>query len=550
MTRFSYPLLVLTISFISIIVSPITGYSQEAPLPTSYRVKYRSIDRVYLEGGKADGLMQGDRVGLYLGDSLVVMLEVAYASDHSASCKVISGEAELKTGQMLSVISRVERAVPVSIDTSGAGTTTAITTTFTPSTSTARAKRDDKVTRVYGSAALQWMTQHDQSGGGIDFSQTTMRLNLRASNLWSQPMTLVVRTRGQFDDRTRSYSSGAPNSEWDNRIYEFSLSYGGSDNAMSFQLGRILPRHLTRVGYVDGGAIDFHTGAGWHVGLSGGVKPRWQYSSDDLTLQKYGIYAGYENRSQGNVQFDQYVAFAGEYHRSDISRELLNLQGTLKVGKSLWFNNQFEVDINRSWRKEKSGKSLELSSVFLNARWRINKQVSLGSSYDTRRNYWTYIQQSIADSLFDDQLRRGARADLNLSLPYQLILNSQIGYRKAADESDPTISLVFYASKSGVPTSQTRVSARYSKFNGPTNDGYNYSVRLAQRFGEKLTLEAANGLYRYDLALNNDSRSNRWWEGVFRLEAVHNWYADLLYQHNSGDDTHGYTLRAEIGRRF
>jgi len=267
-------------------------------------------------------------------------------------------------------------------------------------------------------------------------------------------------------------------------------------------------------------------------------------------LQKYGGYVGYENRRQGSVQFDQYVAFAGEYHGGDISRELLNLQGTLKAGTSFWFNNQFEVDINRSWRKEKSGKSLDLSSVYLNARWRVSKQVSLGSSYDTRRNYWTYIQQSIADSLFDDQLRRGARADLNLSLPHQLILNSQIGYRKAADEADPTISLVFYASKSGVPTSQTRLSVRYSKFNGPNNDGYSYSVRLAQRFGEKLTLEAANGLYRYDLALNNDSRSNRWWEGVFRLEAVRNWYADLLYQRNSGDDTHGYTLRAEIGRRF
>ncbi len=105
-------LLLFTISLIFIASSPIPGYSQDAPLPTSYRIKYRSIDRVYLEGGKADGLMQGDRVGLSLGDSLVVMLEVAYASDHSASCKIISGEAELKTGQLLAVISRVERLEP------------------------------------------------------------------------------------------------------------------------------------------------------------------------------------------------------------------------------------------------------------------------------------------------------------------------------------------------------------------------------------------------------------------------------------------------------
>ncbi len=175
MTRFSSCHLVLTISLSQSLSVQLLGYSQEAPLPASYRIKYRSIDRVYLEGGKADGLMQGDKIGLYLGDRLVVMLEVAYASDHSASCKIISGEAELKTGQMLAVVSRVERPEAVAIDGAGAGAPTA--TTVTPTTSTTRPKRDDKVTRVYGSAALQWMTQHDQSGGGIDFSQTTMRLN-------------------------------------------------------------------------------------------------------------------------------------------------------------------------------------------------------------------------------------------------------------------------------------------------------------------------------------------------------------------------------------
>lgn len=523
-------------------------YSQATPLPTEYRVKYRSIDRVYLEGGKADGLVQGDRVGLYLGDSLVVLLEVAYASDHSASCKIISGEAELKTGQILVVVSRVERVETAPADSDATSTATIPSTA--PLTTTTRTKRDNKATRVYGSAALQWMKQHDESGGGLDFSQSTMRLNLRANNLWSQPMTLVIRTRGQYDDRSRSYSSGASNSEWDNRIYELSLSYGGVDNTTSFQVGRILPRHLTRVGYVDGAAIDRHVGSGWHIGLSGGVKPRWQYSSDEITLQKYGGYVGYEIRSNNATQFEQYAAFAGEYHGSSISRELLHLQGSLKVGRGLWFSNQFEVDLNRGWRKERSGAGLEVSSVYLSARWRISKQVTVGSSYDTRRNYWTYVQQSIADSLFDDQLRRGARVDLYLNLPFQLNFNSQIGYRKAADDPDPTVSLVFYASKSGIPTSQTRISARYSKFNGPTNDGYNYSIRVAQRFGEVLTLEAANGLYRYDLSLNGDSRSNKWWEGVLRLEAIRNWYADLLFQQNSGDDTDGYTFRAEIGRRF
>jgi hypothetical protein len=543
------PLLTI-VSCFAMLSAPKIGYSQELPLPTVYKIKYRSVDRVYLEGGKADGLMPGDRVGMFLGDSLAVILEVAYASDHSASCKIISGQGELKSGQMLAVISRVERVASLPALTDTARSDTAHTAVVELSRPVTANKRTGKGSHVYGLAAFQWMTQHDQMGGGLDFSQLTMRLNLRASNLWSQPVTLVIRSRGQHDDRARSYSSGLSNSEWDNRIYEFSLSYGGGDNATSFQVGRILPHHLTRVGYVDGAAVDRHLGAGWHLGLSGGAKPRWQYSSNEVSLQKYGGYIGYENRARKDIQFEQYAVVAGEYHGGEISRELVDLEGSLNLGSSLWFNNQFEIDINRGWRKEKSGRSFDLSSVYLSARWRLSKRVSLGSSYDTRRNYWTYTQQSIADSLFDDQLRRGARADFNLNLPHQFNLNSQIGYRKAADEPDPTVSLVLYASKAGIPTTQTRASVRYSKFNGPSIDGYNYSIRLAQRFGDKLSLEAADGLYRYDLTSNNDSRSNHWWEGVLRLEAIRGWYTDLLYQYNSGDDTRGYTFRAEIGKRF
>lgn len=540
--------LIFLLALMVFIGIPAASMAQESPVPSQYRVKYRSVDRIYLEGGKADGLLPGDRVGLYVHDSLVTVLEVVYASDHSASCKIVSGDTELKAGQMLTVVGRVERTEQEPVDVSSPVDTSVQTNNVRPLAKATRGARSES--RVYGSAAIQWMSQHDQTGAGLNYNQSTFRLNLRASNMWSRPMAMVIRTRGQHDDRSRSFSTGASGSDWDNRIYEFSLTYGGNGTATAFQVGRILPRHLSRIGYVDGAAIDFGVGSGWHVGASGGMKPRWQYSSDDVSLQKYGAYFGYENRDRKNLRIDQYVAMAGEYHGNEISRELIDIQGSLNVSNGIWLNNQFEIDINRGWRRDKSGSSFGLSSVYLSARWRMSKHVTFGSTYDTRKNYWTYVQQSIADSLFDDQLRRGARADMNLTLPYKVNFNSQIGYRKVAGDSDPTVSLVFYLSKSGLPTPQTRISLRYSSFNGPSNDGHNYNVRVSQRLGEALSLEAANGRYQYQLASSNESRSNNWWEGVVRLEALRFWYADLLYQNDSGDDVAGYTLRIELGRRF
>lgn len=547
-TRHSHPITLLLLVLVLLAAATDRIYAQDSTLASQYRIKYRSVDRIYLEGGKADGLWPGDRLGIPSGEGYSVILEVSYASDHSASCKIVGGDTDFQAGQFVTVITRVVRPSVTSTADSTAAPVVSQPNIAPQSASTRR--NSANTSRTYGSAALQWMNQHDRTGSGANFSQSTLRLNLRATNLWSQPFTFVVRTRGQYEDRNRANSSGAPNNDWDNRIYEFSLAYGSPISPVTLQVGRILPRHLTRVGYVDGAAVDFALHSYWHVGATGGLKPRWQYSSEDVSLQKYGAYFGYENHSREQIRFDQYLAFAGEYHGGDISRELLDIQGSLQLQNGIWFNNQFEIDINRGWRRDKSDAGFEISSVYLSARWRLSKQVTFGSTYDTRKNYWTYTQQSIADSLFDDQLRRGARADLYLNLPHQFNFNSQVGYRKAANDADPTISYVFYASKAGLPAHQSRITLRYSNFNGPTNDGYNYSLRFAQRFGEILSLEAARGLYRYELAGNNDSRSNSWWEGVARLEAIRSWYFDALYQNESGADLNGYTLRLEIGRRF
>jgi DNA-binding transcriptional ArsR family regulator len=48
-------------------------------------------------------------------------------------------------------------------------------------------------------------------------------------------LALRVRSRGQYDQRNRDYTTGAPDNEFVNRLYELSLRYGTEESAAELE---------------------------------------------------------------------------------------------------------------------------------------------------------------------------------------------------------------------------------------------------------------------------------------------------------------------------
>jgi hypothetical protein len=359
---------------------------------------------------------------------------------------------------------------------------------------------------------------------------------------------LRLRSRGQYDQRNRNYATGAPDDEFVNRLYEASLRYGNDETRVEFQLGRLLPRQLTRVGYIDGASVDIRPATGWHLGVLAGAKPRWQFRDDQMSLQKYGAYAGYEIGSFRETLFEQYAAFAGEYHGSEISREFLHVKGRLQSHRGWSISHQLDIDLNRGWRLAKADSRIKLSNLYINARYLLSKRVTVSGSYDSRQNYWIYEQQTTADSLFDDELRRGVRGNLSLHLPYQLNLNSQVGYRDNAADVDGTVSYSVYLSKSNVITRRSMISARYSGFDGPFSKGHSYTFRASQSLGNSTTFGGGYGSYSYTTQSIGLERLSHWWEADVRLNLPHALFAHGRYQNSYGEDLDGHAI--QLGVRF
>ncbi|MCB0295568.1 MAG: hypothetical protein KDG51_10115, partial [Calditrichaeota bacterium] len=81
-----------------------------------------------------------------------------------------------------------------------------------------------------------------------------------------------------------------------------------------------------------------------------------------------------------------------------------------------------------------------LSNLFISGRYQVSQPLTLGLTFDNRQNYWTYEIQSLADSLFDDALRTGLRANLSLRLPGNTNLFANGGFRKRESDKEATYS--------------------------------------------------------------------------------------------------------------
>ncbi|HEY6555245.1 MAG TPA: hypothetical protein VI669_17945, partial [Vicinamibacteria bacterium] len=75
-----------------------------------YSVKYRSAANVYLDAGRAQGLIVGDRLRVVAGDATVAELEVLFAAEQSASCRVVSETRPVRAGDKAVLVPRKETA--------------------------------------------------------------------------------------------------------------------------------------------------------------------------------------------------------------------------------------------------------------------------------------------------------------------------------------------------------------------------------------------------------------------------------------------------------
>ena len=498
-------------------------------------------------GQTGEGLMMGDTLLIRKDQVDVARLEIIYIATHSASCRILSKQSEIAIGDAAEFVAGPPRTSPTAEDTTVVIQTPVEIETPLPE---AAAEPEKPGVRLKGSVALQTYYQDDTGPADFDFSQPALRINLKAANIWRTGYTLSLRTRTRYTSRNREYSPTVPKDQWRNRIYEFSFSNDEQGEEVHFRLGRIIANKISGIGYIDGALVQKKLSSLFTAGLFTGTQPDWQYADVQTSLQKYGAYLNYETGDHKSRRYESTLAVAAEYHRSIVSREFVYLQNSLRLANRLSMYQNADVDINRSWRREKAGGTISLSNFMISARFRAADPAELEVRYDNRRNYWTYELRDFDESLFDAFTSTGLRLNLNLRLPGKIFTSAGYGYRKRQADISATNSYRFSLRRSNMTMLRLNGNVQLSGFSGDTSSGYNLSARLGRYFRGGHGLSIAYSSYVYNYKMIDSRRKNDSYELETNIRLVSRAYIMGQYKYGNGDDTNGHTLILTTGWRF
>ncbi|MGD9899416.1 MAG: hypothetical protein AB7T22_09850 [Calditrichaceae bacterium] len=515
------------------------GFSQTGE--RTAKVKYLSADHVYIDAGETDGLSAGMRLSVSRGDKIIAEMEIVFVAGHSSSCRVIESSADVKPGDIVKL--------PVLSETSEVSKDSLQSRQRVWSEKPAKSIKRSK-SNVHGSISMQLYHFEDLTDAGLNFSQPTFRVNLKARQLWGKSYNFILKTRTRYDKRERSYNSHVPSDEWRNRIYELSFSYDDQTALFNYKLGRIISNKFSGVGYIDGLLLQYNMLKQLSLGVFAGTQPEWQYSDFQTSIQKYGAYLTYLNGDYGAERLESTLALAGEYHGSTVSREFLYLQNNYVSGKKWSFYQSAEIDLNRDWRKDRTNENISLSGLYLSGRYRFSDGVNASLSYDNRKNYYTYDLRTMADSLFDDAFRQGIRTNIYIKLLDDYRLSAGFGIRNRENDSENTYSYSAGLNKMNFFRQGMLLQFSVSGFSNYYTAGYNPSIRISKTFNDGHIFGITYGNYYYNLKATDNNYLNQWFRFNGQIELSRHFFISSQYEYDWGDDTKGHRITAEAGFRF
>jgi hypothetical protein len=549
-----------------------------------FRVKYRSAAHAYLDAGRPEGLNVGDRLRVVSDRETVAELEVVHLSDQSASCRVVSEKRPVRVGDVVvramgvpaapapsaspavsaavSPAPRVTPAPPTVAPTKTPASSPAPVPSAAPSSRAAHSplalrRPNGPWARVRGAASVGYFRSWDLTPVALDFEQRTARLDLGLYEIAGYPLSFSVRAGSRQNVRARALSARTPKDERNDRLYELALRYEAKSNGLGLELGRIGLYRFVGIGYLDGGLARYQVIPQLELGGFAGRDADMYGFSPEASGSKYGGFLRLTPSGRSATGYDATLAIVRELGAGEVSREYMSLESRLAHGSRWSFFERAELDFNRGWRQELTGKSQQLSNVSLSASFRMSGSSSAFVSYNGRRNYRYQRNRLVPESLFDNLFYQGLRAGLNVMRPHGLGLTLGAGMSlREPDPRHPELNLANAYSVNGslrhdsLLGSGLAVGIDGSGFaNGYTKGGL-ASAHIGRRFGAGHFLDLSYGRSLYRVKESSQDRVTQWSRFLARVELGRRFYLLGDAEYDTGDDFKGPRGLLELGVIF
>lgn len=498
------------------------------------RIQYLSSASVYLDAGRAAGLVEGATVQVQRQGQTIAELLVEFVAENSAACKILSSSQPLRAGDACAFA-----------PAAGSGRTAGST-----ASTSARGPRQQGVfahlASPHGSFVLGYLQTDDPAG---TYRNQALRADLRWEG--SEREQLALRLRG---DRPQVDPEAGESRRAALRLYEGSLRYRSRHERFELDAGRTLPQRLEPMGYVDGAAVRWRPAAGLRVGVVGGGGS--DIGASDLSTHGWklgGFVEAHDARRSGGPTRWRALAGAARVEDPDVTRRQFVLQrADATFGRRARASEYLELEVNPGWKRALGEPRLDIATLAVTAQVAVHPRLDLAAGFDRRHDLLLPETRALTVTL-DRPHTRGVHGSARLQLGRTSSLRIGADYRFLPDGTRRSRSwdAIATAGRLGTPDLDGVLHVGWHETDMARSTLVDGS--LAWQATRRLRLETAAGSNRVSVEPPGgsepppDERAT-WLRGGLDLQMGRGLWLDLAGEWRGGQD--GSELSLQLGRAF
>jgi hypothetical protein len=367
---------------------------QDTTAASSASVTSLAGTTVYVNAGRADGLLEGMELQVIRHDSVASTLRVEFLSSHQSACQIVRGASDVVIGERV-------RFYPQLTASASAQTGAAL--------ARRRGTRRLSGPGLHGRVGARYLrAQEDPTNTGFDQPSLDMRMD--GQRLFGTPIGLAA------DLRTRRTvtSTGGGNSTVDGhtRVYQAALLWNAPGAGFRVAAGRQYLTAVTSVSLFDGALMELN-GSHLTFGAFGGFEPEPADLGFSSTIRDLGGYVQLHSRPGGRGTWAFTTGAVTSYANGKANREFAFGQLSVSTQYLSLYGLQ-EVDYYRPWKVQLGEKSVSPTNTYISGSIRPTRWLAFNGSYDDRRSVRLYRDAVDPATAFDDSYREGYGAGLAL----------------------------------------------------------------------------------------------------------------------------------------
>lgn len=386
------------------------------------------------------------------------------------------------------------------------------------------------------------------SNTGNDRHKMMYRFSMDAKNINNSKFSFNTYLNYRQYIQPKDTSSYQPKNTFN--IYNFALKYD-VDPTLSLVIGRKINTKTSSLGAIDGLQVEKFFGKNY-VGAIAGFRPDINDYNFNSNLFEYGGYIG-RSINTPNLYSQTTLGVLQQTNNGEIDRRYAYFQHSSTILKKLNLFSSMEFDLyNKVDSIAKN--SIDLSNLYISARYRFSRKFNLMISYDSRKRilYYETYKTDIERLLDDNEARQGVRFRVNLKPSKFLSTGFSYSKRFQSSTQSKSDNINGYASLSKIPTIGGRLSFNYNKNTSNYLESNILSIRHSRELiRNKLSADFYFRIVDYNYFNNNTKFKQNYYGTNLSLRVNKNLKFNVFGElSTSSDPTNNYRINASIVKRF